>query len=1063
MGPPSIQERLGEKRVECAARSLQCPSCSKHFNVRRYKAGTKVLCKGCGAPLVPLATAANVPVSDTGAGELRQAPAGKEVDPSLADLIPGYRIERRLGSGGMGDVYLARQLSLDRLVAIKLLPPELAREPGYVERFLREAKSAAKVTHENIIAAVDAGEAGGRYYFVMEHVDGETVSQVIQREGALEEAAALRIALQVARGLRHAHRQGLIHRDIKPSNVMLAVDGTAKICDFGLARSARELDMAAAGLVQASPAYASPEQCRGRKDVDHRSDMYSLGVTLFEMLTGRKPFEGATPNELFIKHVTEAPPAPRSLRGTVSPGANQLVLRLMRKQPSARYESYDQLVEAIERLLQPRPAAAARAGAPAAAPAAVPLWERPAFLGAAAGAGLLVILLAAVLAGGGGGAKEAPAGGEKAAAPEAAGAKPPPEVERAISEAKALEEHARGSPLQYPVVRANWRRLEERLRGTPHHPAVASLLVQFEGWVDQEAEKAAIRAFDEAAVKEAGGRLAEAVQALRGFSAGYAGTEAAGRVEARLAALERALEERYSSGKDEFFTLISRERWDEAARRLERLREEVTVSGEYVRPQHREELDKLARRLEEERLLAKKRREEATSVPVPVPPPATDPGPPVPVPPVPVPPPPAPAPSSAPSAESLEVLRSAALRVDLGRRAAAAAVFSRVASRSPLWRAAEVFLACDERAWGLEHDRLTVKTENVTYENLDGQARGGEGGSTVFQGAGGVRVVILKDGRVSIGGGSFVKAVKVEIQRGLRHSLVEALDKYLGALPLEKADSMGAAEHQGALGELGKKISAAGDGPVEALQLFACAHIEALLVAGQKPEPAAARAARLQAAKWGDLWGPPAELPKVILAQQLAEAKSALDLRRAVEAASGTPDVGTRLLAALTAFAGDEFDPRAVTEAFRKLWVQAKGTPIGEFCDQVIRQTKDAHWCADCKGEGRVLCKKCGGAAMAPCDNCNGTGSVTDEEEYPIPCRVCKQKKKVICPACRGGRYTACPACNGAKVRKTIPTGEYKAFLTAHICKRCDGTGAAFARTPFPCPLCDGLGRFPKR
>jgi len=305
---------------------------------------------------------------------------------------------------------------------------------------------------------------------------------------------------------------------------------------------------------------------------------------------------------------------------------------------------------------------------------------------------------------------------------------------------------------------------------------------------------------------------------------------------------------------------------------------------------------------------------------------------------------------------------------------------------------------------------------------------------------------------------------------------VEALDKYLASLPLEKAEGMGVAEHQAALADLGKKIAAVGGSPVESLQLFACAHMEAILLGNQRPDADAVRLARLQAAKGTDIWGPPETLARVLLAQQLMKPKSLLDLRRALDAAAGSQDAGTRMLAALAAFTGEEFDPKATCESFRKVATQAKDTPVGSFCDQVAKQLKDAHWCADCKGEGRYLCKTCNAVGMAPCETCNGTGNVIFGGGMGggrfgdrggggglTPCKVCRQKGKVICPTCGGGRYAKCATCNGAKVRKTIPVGDYKGLLETSLCKSCGGTGGVFARTLYPCPSCDGLGRFPKQ
>src|SRR5262245_39812378 len=295
--------------------------------------------------------------------QIRRAIGGRNAPPPprtgphpLAEAIKGYTIEKQLGSGGMGDVYLARQNSLDRLVALKILPAHLATDEAFIERFVVEARAAGKVFHENIVAAVDIGESNGRYFFAMELVEGPTLQQLISRRGATTEKFALDITRQVARGLKQAYLNGLIHRDIKPGNIMITTEKVAKICDFGLARDLEsDVTLTKPGVVQSSPAYASPEQCRGRQDLDHRTDMYSLGVTLFEMLTGERPFTAATASALFTKHATEAPPPPQEINPDVTDATTALVLRLLKKDPNKRFETYDQLIEAIDACEKPRP------------------------------------------------------------------------------------------------------------------------------------------------------------------------------------------------------------------------------------------------------------------------------------------------------------------------------------------------------------------------------------------------------------------------------------------------------------------------------------------------------------------------------------------------------------------------------------------------------------------------------------------------------------------------------------------------------------------------------------
>jgi serine/threonine-protein kinase len=208
--------------------------------------------------------------------------------------IPGFQIISKLGAGAMATVYKARQVSLDRLVAIKVLPRKYTKNQQFVERFYAEGRAAAKLNHPNIVGALDVGKAGEFHYFVMEHVEGHTVFDHINDHGRYEEQEALEIARHVGRALEHAHEQGFIHRDVKPKNIMITPEGTVKLADMGLARavSDREAAEAEQGKAFGTPYYISPEQIRGVVDVDYRADIYGLGATLYHMLTGQVPFNG---------------------------------------------------------------------------------------------------------------------------------------------------------------------------------------------------------------------------------------------------------------------------------------------------------------------------------------------------------------------------------------------------------------------------------------------------------------------------------------------------------------------------------------------------------------------------------------------------------------------------------------------------------------------------------------------------------------------------------------------------------------------------------------------------
>ncbi|MCC7139275.1 MAG: serine/threonine protein kinase [Planctomycetes bacterium] len=298
------------------------------------------------------------------------------------EQIAGYRLLERLGGGAMGTVYKARQLSLDRDVAIKILSAELAQDPTFVARFEREAKAVARLNHANIISGIDVGDADGVKYFVMEYVDGSTVASLLRRGGPLDEERALLIAQQVCRALDHAYKNNLVHRDLKPDNVLITRDGIAKVCDLGLAKL-EDLPPSADGARRmGTPDYISPEQARGDANVDIRSDLYGLGATLHHMLVGRPPFDGATPQAVMAKHLTELPTPVRKLDATLSPLTEVIVLRLMQKRREDRYqtpaECLQKLDEAVRGLQAERGVgAAAPASAPAAAPAAAAARPAP--------------------------------------------------------------------------------------------------------------------------------------------------------------------------------------------------------------------------------------------------------------------------------------------------------------------------------------------------------------------------------------------------------------------------------------------------------------------------------------------------------------------------------------------------------------------------------------------------------------------------------------------------------------------------------------------------------------
>lgn len=268
-----------------------------------------------------------------------------------------FEITEEIGKGGMGQVYKARQISLDRDVAIKILPSNLSEVEEFRERFDIEAKAVASLMHENILQMYSKGVTDdGIHYFAMEYVDGEDLADKIKRGVAFSEGEAINIAVQVCRGLEAAWRKNIIHRDIKPSNIMVAKNGTVKIADFGLAKSLDATKkLTQTNMYMGTVAYISPEQGEG-KPLDHRTDIYSLGIVLYQLLTGSVPFKADTPSSVIFKHVYEAPPSPRSINPAISPQAEAVVLKAIAKKPEDRFQNVVEFKDALESLnkIQPK-------------------------------------------------------------------------------------------------------------------------------------------------------------------------------------------------------------------------------------------------------------------------------------------------------------------------------------------------------------------------------------------------------------------------------------------------------------------------------------------------------------------------------------------------------------------------------------------------------------------------------------------------------------------------------------------------------------------------------------
>jgi serine/threonine-protein kinase len=269
-----------------------------------------------------------------------------------------YKLEAKLGSGGMSTVYLARDTTLDRQVAVKILHREMSEQEDQLQRFRQEARAVAKLSHPNVVAVIDAGEDGGHPYIVFEYVEGETLKQRIKRVGALEPQEALAYAIEIARGLTVAHNRNMVHRDIKPQNVLIDAEGRAKLTDFGISRQLEQDGMTATGRVLGTTDYVAPEQAMGHP-VDIRSDIYALGVVLYEMLIGQVPFHADSQVGVAMKHVNEELPDVQQRRPELSAAAALVVERATAKDPDRRYQQVGELIDDLSTALEVE---AARAG-----------------------------------------------------------------------------------------------------------------------------------------------------------------------------------------------------------------------------------------------------------------------------------------------------------------------------------------------------------------------------------------------------------------------------------------------------------------------------------------------------------------------------------------------------------------------------------------------------------------------------------------------------------------------------------------------------------------------------
>ena len=262
-----------------------------------------------------------------------------------------YEIIEKIGNGGMATVYKAKDLVLKRYVAVKILREEYTTDNEFIKRFNTEAESAASLTHPNIVSVYDVGKEGNLYYIVMELIKGKTLKEIIVEDGRMGWKWSVKIAKQIAQALETAHRNNIIHRDIKPHNIIITEDGTAKVTDFGIAKAVSNSTITAFGTTIGSVHYFSPEHARGGY-TDAKSDLYSLGVVLYEMVTGRVPFDADTPVSVALKHMQEKPVPPIELNPAIPQSLNDLILKAMEKDPNMRYSTATEMIEDLDKILK---------------------------------------------------------------------------------------------------------------------------------------------------------------------------------------------------------------------------------------------------------------------------------------------------------------------------------------------------------------------------------------------------------------------------------------------------------------------------------------------------------------------------------------------------------------------------------------------------------------------------------------------------------------------------------------------------------------------------------------
>ena len=455
------------------------PQCGQLLNCPDSLAGKQTKCPKCG-------TAMQIPaIQQTGA----QAPAASQTGQSgqtSTRQLGKYQLLDKLGAGGMGVVYKAVDASVNRTVALKILSTSLAEDEKYVGRFMREARAAAALNHPNIVGAVDFGTEGKYYYFAMEFVDGENCRKLIKSYGVYPETQAIDISIGVANALQHAWARKIVHRDIKPDNIMLSLAGEVKLADMGLAKAtdSSEATLTQAGHMIGTPQFASPEQIRGQLDIDCRTDIYSLGMTLYYLVIGQPAFDGPTAAVITSLHLEQPFPDPKASRPDLSDGFCTMLRKMTEKAPENRYQSPEELLQDLQLVRNgqaPVNATAATAVALGTPQAAVPVAEPH-------GVGKFLILpLVAILAVGGGAGYLFYKEKQRNTANQPPGEKSPedtdPSTRRANRLLRAALRHAEQNPTDFPEILRRLDAVKSLAQGTAlESETVEKIMVWHQKW-----------------------------------------------------------------------------------------------------------------------------------------------------------------------------------------------------------------------------------------------------------------------------------------------------------------------------------------------------------------------------------------------------------------------------------------------------------------------------------------------------------------------------------------------------------------------------------------------------